>query len=458
MAQKVTTQGMRTFFVLWFGQVISMAGSGLTGFALGVWVYQKTGSATQFAFISFATLVPSILLSPLAGALVDRWDRQKAMIWSDVGSGLCTAALAFLFWQGRLEIWHIYVLMAVSSAFNAVQGPAYEASITLLVPRKNLGRASGLVRMGMAAAQIVPPMAAGFLIEVIGVAGCMLVDFGTFLFAMVTLLVIRIPRAERTEAGKKAQGSLFSEAWAGWRYLTDRRGLLALLILFAVVNFTTGTVRVLFTPLVLSFASAATLGVVLSVAGFGMLAGGIAMSIWGGPPKKMHGIVGALLFYGVILAVGGLRSDTVLVGAAGFLLMATVPIVTGCSQVIWQTKVAPDLQGRVFAIRRMVGFSTLPLAYAAAGPLTDYVFEPLMAPGGALAASLGGIIGTGQGRGIGLFFILLGASVVVSTLVFYQYRPLRRVEAELPDVTTEGGTPSPAGSAAAGIEEAPASA
>ena len=148
---------MRIFTLIWFGQLISFIGFGLTRFALGVWVYRNTGSVTQFALISLFAILPSILLSPLVGVLVDRWNRRTCMILSDAGAGLSTLAIVLLLLVGRLEVWHIYLVVAVSSTFNAFQWPAYAAATTMLVPKQHLGRASGMVQLAEAIADETLP-------------------------------------------------------------------------------------------------------------------------------------------------------------------------------------------------------------------------------------------------------------------------------------------------------------
>ncbi len=443
MGQRAASKGIRTFVVIWLGQLVSLTGSGLTGFALGVWVYQRTGSVTQFALISLFTALPGILFSPLAGAFVDRWDRRWAMILSDTGAGVCTLIVALLLLAHRLQVWQIYLLMAVSSTFSAFQWPAYSAATTMLVPKEHLGRASGMTQIGQALAQIASPTLAAVLMGIIQVEGVILIDFATFLFAVGTMLAVRIPHPTSTAEGQAGKGSIFREAAYGWKYITARPGLLGLLLLFATTNFTTGIVQVLFTPLVLSFTTAAALGTILSIGGLGFLIGSVTMGVWGGPKRRIYGIYSFLLLQGLVLFAAGVPPQTAILATAAFLFFFSLPIINGCSQAIWQSKTAPDVQGRIFAVRRMIAWSSLPLAYLVAGPLADRIFEPLMAQGGALAASVGRWLGTGKGRGIGLLYILLGTLVLAATAGGYSYPRLRRVEIELPDAVIQPG-PEPA--------------
>lgn len=423
---------MGNFSILWFGQLVSVLGSGLTGFALGVWVYQTTGSVARFALISLFTSLPGILLSPVAGVLVDRWDRRLLMLASDAASAVCTLGIVALLWQDRLEVWHIYLAMGLSSLFRAVQWPAFTASTTLMVPKRHYGRAGGMVQLGEALAMILAPAIAGLMIVHIGLTGVILIDLASFVFAALALLAVRIPAPE--PAGEEApKGTVLSEIAGGWAYLRQRPGLMALLFLFAGTNFAVAMVQVLFTPLLLSFASPQTLGRVLSVASSGFLVGGLVMSVWGGPRRRIAGIRALQTLQGLVLLLGGLEASAPLIAAAGFVFFFCSSLVNGSSQAIWQSKVAPGIQGRVFSLRRMAATSTLPLAYLIGGPLADRVFEPALAPGGPLAASLGALIGVGRGRGIAFMILLLGVWMLALVTLIHRFGPLRRVEDDLPD-------------------------
>ena len=195
---------MPVFILIWFGQMVSLIGSGLTGFALGVWVYQRTGSVTQLALISLFTILPGIVISPIAGTLVDRWDRRWTMLLGDCGAGLSTLALALLLFADRLELWHIYLATSVSSTCSAFQYPAYAGATTLLVPSQHLGRASGLVHLGRSVAQLISPVLAGILVVTLQIQGVILLDFATFLFALVTLLLVRFPKPKPETADRKS--------------------------------------------------------------------------------------------------------------------------------------------------------------------------------------------------------------------------------------------------------------
>ncbi|MFL5541339.1 MAG: MFS transporter [Longimicrobiaceae bacterium] len=425
--QTPPANGWRTFFLIWLGNTISTVGSGLTGFVLGFWVYRQTGSATQFALIAACTTLPAILLLPFAGAVVDRRDRRAVMIAADLGAALCTTTLGVLYATGALQVWHIWLVTALSSACMAFMLPANAAVTPLLVPRAQLGRANGLVQTGNALG-IIAPVIAGFLVGLVGVVGVLAIDLATFLFAIVLFLVVRVPRPAASAAGAQAKGSIFRQAAFGWGYLRQHRALFWLMMLFGLTNFFVATASVLVLPLILSFTSVAVAGVLYGCGGAGMVVGGLAMSAWGGPKRRIHGVLGFMAVGGVALVLHSLAPSPLLIAFAAPLFLSTVPVVSGSSTAILQARVPGDVLGRVFATASMLARLAAPLAYFLAGPLADRVFEPAMAPGGALAGSFGRWIGTGHGRGIALMFMLCGIAYVAAAAAGWLSPVLRHVE------------------------------
>ncbi len=430
--------GWRTFLLIWLANTVSTVGSGLTGFVLGYWVYQQTGSATQFALIAACTSLPGILLLPFAGAVVDRHDRRVVMIAADLGAALCTGALAVLYAAGALEVWHIWLATALSSACSAFMLPANAAIVPLLVPKAQLGRANGLSQTGNALG-IIAPVIAGFLVGRVGVAGVMAIDLATFLLAAAVFLAVRVPRPAASAEGARARGSVFRQAAFGWSYLRRHRALFWLMMLFGLTNFFVATVSVLVMPLILSFTTVAVAGVLYGCGGAGMVAGGLAMSAWGGPKRRIHGVLGFMALGGLALALHSLAPSPLLIAFAAPLYLCTIPIVSGSSTAILQARVPGDVLGRVFATASMLARLSAPLAYFLAGPLADRVFEPAMAPGGALAGSFGRWIGTGEGRGIALMFLFSGVACMAAAGAAWLSPRLRHVE----DAEPEPAPPSP---------------
>lgn len=431
-----STRGMQTFIFIWLGQVVSLIGSGLTHFGLGIWVYQKTNSVTLYALILLCATLPSSLISPIAGVLVDRCSRRWVMILSDFGAGLSTLAIASLLFVGKLEFWHICLASAVSSSFSAFQVPAFSAATTILVPKQYLDRASGMIQLGQGISQLISPVLGGVLIGTIQLQGIVAIDVVTFFLGTIPLFIVKFSEPKTinsSQAERLKKDSLLQEIIFGWQYITGRPGLLGLLIFFATNNFLMGSVGVLVTPLVLSFTSSAVLGMILSVSGVGMLIGSLIISIRGGPKRLIHSVLGFQMLGGLSILIAGLRTSAELIALAAFLSFLGWPIINACAQVIFQKKVAPDMQGRFFAIRQMVTDTSFPLSYIVAGPLADKVFEPLMVFNGPLAGSIGQIIGVGPGRGIGLMFIAIGVLAMLLSVAAYQYPRLRLIEHELPD-------------------------
>jgi MFS family permease len=431
------SRGMKVFSIVWFGQLVSTLGSGLTGFALGVWIYQLTGSVTLLAMNLLAYKLPTVLLSPLAGSLADRWDRRWVMVLSDAGAGLSTLVIALLLFTDHLSVWHVYGATAFNAGFTALQWPAYSAATSQLVPKEHLGRAGGMAQIGDAISQLASPVIAGTLIVTIGLAGVLWIDFFTFGVAVLTLLLVRFPRLPAASSERAAGGNILQDARFGWHYITVRTGLFWMMAYFALVNFFFSMISPLFQPLLLELGSPDTLGIVFSIVGLGMLVGTVMMSVWGGPRRRIRGMFGFAGLTGLFLMVAGARPSMALIATGGFGVMFCVPIVNAAGQAIWQAKVPHEFQGRVFAVRRMLALSVAPLGVLAAGPLADRVFEPLFLSGGLLFDNFGRLFGTGPGRGISLLIVLMGMFTTLTAIVTYLHPRVRLVEDELPDAETD---------------------
>jgi len=437
MLQSRTDRRILNFSIIWLGQLVSMLGSGLTSFSIGIWVYQQTESVTQFSLIILSTSLPGLLIAPLAGTLVDRWDRRQLMILSDAGSALCTLVIAGLFWAGNLRLWTVCLVLAVSAIFNVFHSLSYTTITTMLIPQQHLARANGIIQAGPATAQILSPLLAGLLLTIIQIQYVLLIDFATFLCAVAALLLARVPRYEIGDEDHPERKSLLRDATYGWKFITARPGLLGLLILFATLNFALGLSLVLLTPLLLSFTTIKMVGITTSLGSVGLLMGSLLMGVWGGPKRRIYGILGFGSLIGLCFMLAGSRPSVVLVALANFGILFLMPLVNSCSQAIWQSKTPLAVQGRVFAVRMIFALSTAPLAYAIAGPLTDKVFEPLLATDGPFAESIGQMIGVGAGRGIGLLFVVTGMITVLVTGIGFLMPRLRSVEDDLPDVANE---------------------
>jgi MFS family permease len=440
--QNQSPKNMRTFWIIWAGQFISMLGSGLTSFSLGVWIYDQTGLATPFALTALFSTLPALILMPLGGAIADRYNRRTLMILSDTGSAVITALTALLLFFGDLQVWHIYLLATFNSVFSAFQEPAYSASITMLVPKKDLARSSGILQMGHAATGILTPILAGGLYGLIGLKGVMIIDAVTYTFAISALIIVKIPQPKRVTmvGGEDDQRtSILSDAVFGWNYLRAMPGLFGLLLYFASVNFFMSLSAVLSGPLVLSFGTATDLGVVQMVTGASMLIGSVIMSAWGGPKKqRVPALIGFIAFSVTGLLISGLRANIWVISIGRIVMLLFIPFASALSQAVFQTKVAPGIQGRVFSIRGVIARSMTPLAFLLSGPLADKVFDPLMAESGALGSTFfGQILGTGPGRGIGLLMILSCILMWAASFLAFSHPRIRNLEDEIPDAVPD---------------------
>ncbi len=428
--------GMPGFIVVWLGQLVSLTGSGLTWFALALWAWERTGTATALALVAFFAAGPAILVSPFAGALVDRWNRKAVMILSDLGAGLATIAILLLYLTGTLEVWHLYVTSAFAGIFQVFQWPAYSAAITTMVPKEQYGRANGLMGLAQAVSAVVAPLVAGVLVGLIGIGGVVAIDVATFLFAVVTLLLVRVPQPPTTVEGQASRGSLLSEAFFGFRYIWRRPSLLGLQLAFFSINLLGAFANVLLAPMILARTAnnAQILGTVLSALGIGGVIGGLLMSSWGGPKPRVHGVLGGMAFSSIFLmTLMGLGRGLPVWVVAGFVGMFFLPIINGSNQAIWQAKVAPDVQGKVFSARLLIAQVSAPLAMLLAGPLADRFFEPGMQPGGALVGLFGGWVGSGPGAGMALMMVIAGVLGTASGLLGYAFPAVRHAETILPD-------------------------
>ncbi len=436
-----TTTGLWRFVVIWLTQMVSLVGSSVTGFALGVWTYQETGSVMQFGWVLLAGNLPAALLSPFAGVLIDRFPRKRILLICDLGAALGIVSFFPLLGDGQPSAWHIYLFNAYLSALSAFHWPAYCAGITLMVPKRLLGNINGMVQFSKAVGQIGSPLLAGILITLIDLRGVLLLDGFTFLIAFIGLLCIRIPEPPiaaddphtAPSASKSKLMALLRDAHTGWRYLIERPGLAWLLALSATSNLLLGMVEVLVIPLALALTSPVVLGTLMTIGGVGMLAGGLTLSIWGGPKRKVWGVLGFDMLTGLCTMCFGIFLDLNILGVVIFVFFFSLPLTNGCAQAILQQKVALRLQGRVFAIGSAAVVGALPLAYVIAGPLVEHLFDPFMRGDSAAIPVIEAVIGHAPEQGTRVLLVIVGAIAVVKSLFAAWQKPLMRAETALPD-------------------------
>jgi DHA3 family macrolide efflux protein-like MFS transporter len=427
---------MRAFIFIWVGQFVSLLGTGMSRFALTIWAFQITGEATALALVGFFSFAPSIVISPIAGALVDRWNRKLVMILSDLAAGLMTIVVLLLYVTGNLEIWHLYVTGFIAAIFEPFQWPAFSAAMSTMVPKEQYGRANGLVSLADSVSTIAAPLMAGALLVAIGLGGILAIDIVTFLFAIGSILLVKIPQPARSAEGEASRGSLWQDSIYGFRYIWRRKSLLGIQFTFTISNFFGSMAMILVAPMILARTgnNSLMLGTVQSAMGVGGVVGGLAMSLWGGPKPRIHGVLAGFILFGIFGdALMGIGQTIQVWVAAGFIGLLILPFINGSNQSIWQAKVPPDLQGRVFATRRLIAQIAGPIGLLLAGPLADRVFEPAMQPGGALAESWGWLVGVGPGAGMGLLIVVTGLLAALAGVVGYVIPQIRNAERLMSD-------------------------
>ena len=424
---------MRKFAVVWIGQLVSMLGTGMTRFAMTIWIWDRTGKATSLVLIGVCIGISALLTSLVAGPLVDRWNRRRVIMVSDTAAGLCSLAILVLYAANRLEVWHLYGVAAVVGCAGTFQSLAFSAGLTMLIPKSQYTRASGMMSLARYTSSIGAPLLGGFLVSFVGIISVLLIDIFTFLFAVGTLFFVVIPQPPPVE--HEVRKPFWRDSASGFQYLFQRPGLLGLLLVVFIFTLTESLAYPLIQPMILArTGDEVILGTVLAVQGIGGVLGAVLLSIWGGPKRRIHGILLGVILTGLLGdALMGLGTTLIVWLAAAIFLEVFIPMLLGAYQSIWQSKVVPGMQGRVFAARDLLATFGEPLALGLGGVLTDNVFEPAMRSGGSLSGLFGPLLGTGPGSGMGLLMVLGGLLAAFAGVIGYMSFSVRNIETILPD-------------------------
>jgi len=415
----------KRFIIIWVGQLLSAVGSGLTAFALGVFVFQKTHSATSFSLIILFSFLPSFILLPFGGVLADRLDRKKMIIWGDMGAIIGLLFILLLMLSGNMESWQIYIGVAISSVFAAVRNPAYKAAVSDLVSEEFYSQASGLIQLAGSAQYLVSPIIAGFLISVFDIKLVLIIDIITFLVAALAVFIVKKQDAAPI---KHKKHEFFAEMVDSFRYLLSQKGVLFLVLLTSAVCFFVGLLQALFGPMMLTLTSSKTLGIALSVMASGMFVSSLLVGIFGFRQNMVFILSLFLALAGLFYALIGLFTKVALIIIFGFLFFSALPFVNASLEVLIRKNINNKSQGRVWSFISIISQTGYILAFGSAGFLADNLFNPLFYPDGALVQTIGQIIGTGQGRGIGFIFILSGLLVSSLALIIGRDKKIRALD------------------------------
>ncbi|MFM8425539.1 MAG: MFS transporter [Chloroflexota bacterium] len=364
------------FFTIFAGQSFSLFGSALVQFALIWHLTQETGSATILATASLFGMLPQVLLGPIAGTIVDRGNRRLIIIASDSLIAVSTLLLAYLFWSGAAEIWHIYLALAVRSAGGAFHYPAMSSSTSLMVPDKHLSRVAGANQTLQGLVSIVAPPVGALLVEVMSTQNILMIDVITAIMGITPLLFFTIPQPPRkAEHASAPKRSFIKDLGAGFKYMASWPGLLMLGLLATMLNFLFAPLTALMPLLVTKYfkLGALELGSLDSFFGIGMIAGGITLGVWGGFKKRIvTSLSGIILTSFSILAIAAAPPTSFWMVVVAMAFMGfMMPMVNGPIHALFQSVVEPDMQGRVMSLISSVAQAMMPVGFLIAGPITD---------------------------------------------------------------------------------------
>ena len=400
----------KKFLLLWAGELISSMGGGLTSFGLGVYIFQKTGSAASMALVTLLGFLPTLLLSVPAGVLADRYDRRLLMMIGDGCSALGIIYILICMMRGGATLPQICIGVFVSSVFSALLEPSYRATITDLLTKEEFSKASGLVSLAGSARYLFSPVIAGFLLTLSDVKLLLMIDICTFFLTVIGAAIVRkgigSKKAEKRDAFLKS----FKE---GWQILSAKKGVLILVVISSVITLFMGMFQILAEPLILSFSDAKTLGMAETVCASGMLVSGVVLGIKGIKCNFVRTLGLALMLSGIFMSGFGLFESIVPICIFGFMFFAALPFANNCLDYLARTNIPDEAQGRAWG---MIGFISQ-LGYVVA-----------YAVSGAAADALGSIGGRGVGRGAAMVVVLAGILMALTALAIFIPKSIRELE------------------------------
>ena len=400
--------GLRDFYLLWVTQSMSQLGSTMTGFALTLWLYEKTGSALSTAMLTICTYLPYVLMSIFAGAITDRFDKKKTMLASDTFAAACTVLVLVLYKTDLLCVWHLYAINGVSGLMNTVQQPASEVAYTLVVRKEQYQRISGLQSLSRSLISIGSPLMAAAVYGAAGLGAVIILDLVSFSVAFMTLAcAIQIPAVR---AGTETEENVLMLAGGGLQFLKENLLILHVILFMAGVNLIASAFDAVLPALVIPRCGNSVLGIVTSCSGIAMVLGSLLVTIMKKPRDRVRVIYQTMLFsLGIENFVLALTRNPIWWCAGQVVGWILVPVMSANENVIIRNSVPVDLQGRVYACRNTLQFFTIPIGLALGGFLVDEICEPFMAvqPSSSLPSLL---FGSGKGSGAALMMFVLGIS------------------------------------------------
>jgi len=422
---------MKNFYKLWLGELISSIGSGMTAFALSVYVYKKTGSVSYVSLITLLSFMPSIVLSPIGGLLADRYDRRLLMIIGDLFSGL---GLVYILWSiqaGEKSIVPIFVGITFSSIFTSLLEPSYRATLTDILEEENYAKASGLIQVAGSAKYLISPVIAGMILSVADIRVILLLDILTFITTCLMIFLVRKSMNSETQNYKKDS---FKGLLEGLFIIKENRGVYFLVIIMFFVCFFMGFIQIPIRPMILALSSVKTAGIMESLCAVGLLIGSLWIGIAGIKKNYSKILAVACFFCGIFMSMTGVNENLNIIGISTFLFFSTLPFMNSCADVLVRVSIPNELQGRVWGLISLITQMGTVVAYIISGIMADYVFEPMFNKNGILVENIGIIIGTGKGRGIGFMLILSGIGMLIMAIVIWKNGEIREVSEKCVDL------------------------
>ncbi|MEM1256721.1 MAG: MFS transporter [Cyanobacteria bacterium P01_H01_bin.21] len=411
---------MRTFTLIWFGQLVSNLGTYMTFFALTLWLWDQTESVTTLALMGIFSRLPAIAATVFAGLIVDRFNRKYLMLMGDAVAALATASVGILYLTQQLQIWHLYLILIIAGGFGQIQTLAYQASISLMVPPQHYTRTGSMTAIVRYGSNIVGPSLAAILYPLIEVSGVIAVDLITFAVAFATLLSASIPQPERK---LKPEKQIKTQSWIsqfifGFHHIWKQSSLKALLLVMVLFTFAHDLAGAVSSPMILARTngSAQALASVSAMAGISGVTGAVIVGVWGGPKRRIHGVLGGYIGAGLSKTIFGLGQSLTIWMPAQMCSSLNFPLISSTRTALWMDKISPEIQGRVFAARDLVIQIVSTGAILIAGPLADQLFEPAMMSDKPLSNLLGISFGIGPGAGMAVIYTFCSLVMILAGL------------------------------------------
>lgn len=421
----------KNYIVFWLSQSVSQLGSSMTSFALIIWAYKQTNSAIVVSLMTFFSYLPYIAVSVFAGAFIDNHKKKSIMLWSDFIAAMCSMIMLILAFMNRLEIGHIYIVNAIIGLMNSFQSPAESVAVGMMVPKDKYFKVSGMNSFSNSLLTVITPMLAAFLSSFMGLKGVIMIDLITFIFAFIVLLLfIRIPEELNKKMDK--QYSVLYGCKEGMTFLFNHKGIWYIIVSMAFLNFFSRlTYENILFPMILARSSGNdnVLGIVSAILGVGGIIGGLIASI-----KKLTDDNLKLIYFSAAFSflfgdlLMGLGQRTFVWCIAAIAASVPIPFISAGQNVIMYNAVPKEMQGRVFAVRNAVQFSTIPIGILLGGFLADYILEPFMKSDNVVALYLKNIVGTGTGSGMAVMFLCTGILGAITSILWYNNKDIRKLQ------------------------------